>query len=73
MIEVRYREHFASQGGAMSMALPPVILPKPDYARLERLAKRAWSDQHPTAQFLLSEIRRVLVVDDSVVVRTLSP
>jgi hypothetical protein len=56
----------------MSMAAP-VILPKPDYARVERLARRAWSDQHPTAQFLLSEIRRVLVVDDSVVVRTLSP
>ena len=50
----------------MSMALPPVILPKPDYARLERLARRAWSDQHPTARFLLSEIRRARVVDDSV-------
>ena len=50
----------------MSMALPPVILPKPDYARLERLARRAWSDQHPTARFLLSEVRRAQVVDDSV-------
>jgi hypothetical protein len=50
----------------MSRALPPVIIPAPDYARLERLARAAWSDQHPTARFLLSEIRRARVVDDTV-------
>jgi regulator of nucleoside diphosphate kinase len=50
----------------MSRALPPVIIPAPDYARLERLARAAWSDQHPTARFFLSEIRRARVVDDSV-------
>ena len=50
----------------MSKALPPVIIPALDYARLERLARAAWSDQHPTARFLLSEIRRARAVDDSV-------
>ena len=50
----------------MSRTLPPVIIPAPDHARLERLARAAWSDQHPTARFLLSEIRRARVVDDSV-------
>ena len=46
----------------MSRALPPVIIPAPDYARLEQLARTAWSDQHPGAIFLLSEIRRARVV-----------
>ena len=50
----------------MSRVLPPVIIPAPDYARLERLARAAWSDQHPTARFLLSEIHRARVVDDSI-------
>jgi hypothetical protein len=45
----------------MSRALPPVIIPAPDYARLEQLARAAWIDQHPAASFLLSEIRRARV------------
>ena len=46
-------------------ALPPVIIPAADYVRLEQLARLAWSDQHPAANFLLSEIRRARVVDES--------
>ena len=47
-------------------ALPPVIIPAADYVRLEQLARLAWSDQHPAANFLLSEIRRAWVVDEFV-------
>jgi regulator of nucleoside diphosphate kinase len=50
----------------MSRALPPVTIPAPDYARLEQLARAAWSDQHPAASFLLSEIRRARVVDEPI-------
>jgi regulator of nucleoside diphosphate kinase len=50
----------------MSRALPPVIIPVPDYARLEQLARAAWSDQHPAASFLLSGIRRARAVNEPI-------
>jgi regulator of nucleoside diphosphate kinase len=63
---VQERRTVASQGEIMSRALPPVIIPAPDYARLEQLVRTAWSDQHPGAIFLLSEIRRDRVVDQEI-------
>ena len=42
----------------MAEHLPPIIIARPDYARLERLANNAVRERHPVGSFLMSEIRR---------------
>ena len=43
--------------------LPPIIIARRDYARLERLAVNALRKRHPISGFLMSEIRRAVVCD----------
>lgn len=43
--------------------LPPIIIARRDYARLERLADAALKGRHPVGQFLMSEISRAVVFD----------
>lgn len=47
----------------MSEHLPPIIIARPDYARLERVAVDALRKRQPVSGFLLSEIRRADVCD----------
>ena len=47
----------------MAEHLPPIIIARPDYARLERLANNAVRERHPVGRFLMSEIRRAVVFD----------
>jgi hypothetical protein len=53
----------ATSGVDMSEYLPPIIIARPDYARLERVAVDALRKRHPVSGFLLSEIRRADVRD----------
>jgi regulator of nucleoside diphosphate kinase len=43
--------------------LPPIIIARRDYARLERLAEAALEERHPVGRFLMSEISRAVVFD----------
>jgi regulator of nucleoside diphosphate kinase len=43
--------------------LPPIIIARRDYARLERLADAALKGRHPVGRFLMSEISRAVVFD----------
>ena len=47
----------------MADQLPPIIIARRDYARLERLADNALRERHPVGRFLMSEIRRAVVFD----------
>jgi regulator of nucleoside diphosphate kinase len=47
----------------MAEHLPPIIIARRDYARLERLANNALRERHPVGRFLMSEIRRAVVFD----------
>jgi regulator of nucleoside diphosphate kinase len=47
----------------MTEQLPPIVIARPDHARLERLAEDALRTRHPVGRFLLSEIRRAVVFD----------
>ena len=47
----------------MAEHLPPIIIARRDYARLERLADKALRERHPVGWFLMSEIRRAVVFD----------
>ena len=47
----------------MTEHLPPIIIARRDYARLERLADNALRERHPVGGFLMSEIRRAVVFD----------
>ena len=47
----------------MAEHLPPIIIARRDYARLERLADNALRERHPVGRFLMSEIRRAIVFD----------
>jgi regulator of nucleoside diphosphate kinase len=47
----------------MAEHLPPIIISRRDYARLERLADNALRERHPVGRFLMSEIRRAIVFD----------
>ena len=47
----------------MSEHLPPIIIARRDYARLQRLAVNALRKRHPVGTFLMSEIRRAVVCD----------
>ena len=47
----------------MADHLPPIIIARRDYARLERLADNALRERHPVGRFLMSEIRRAVVFD----------
>ena len=47
----------------MAEQLPPIIIARQDYARLERLADNALRERHPVGRFLMSEIRRAVVFD----------
>ena len=47
----------------MAEQLPPIIIARRDYARLERLADNALRERHPVGRFLMSEIRRAIVFD----------
>jgi regulator of nucleoside diphosphate kinase len=47
----------------MTEHLPPIIIARRDYARLERLAENALRERHPVGRFLMSEIRRAVVFD----------
>jgi regulator of nucleoside diphosphate kinase len=49
----------------MADQLPPIIIARRDYARLERLADNALRERHPVGRFLMSEIRRAVVFDTS--------
>ena len=49
----------------MADQLPPIIIARRDYARLERLADIALRERHPVGRFLMSEIRRAVVFDTS--------
>jgi len=55
--------HMPSLGADMSEQLPPIIIARRDYARLERLADNALRERHPVGRFLMSEIRRAVVFD----------
>lgn len=52
-----------SLGIDMDSGLPPIIIARGDYARLERLAADAVTARHPVGGFLMSEIRRSAVLD----------
>ncbi|WP_409411416.1 GreA/GreB family elongation factor [Bradyrhizobium manausense] len=52
-----------SLGFNMAGQLPPIIIARRDYARLERLATNAVRERHTVGRFLLSEIRRAVVFD----------
>ena len=43
--------------------LPPIVIARRDYARLERLADDALRGRHPVGRFLMSEIRRAAVLE----------
>ncbi|MCK1626759.1 GreA/GreB family elongation factor [Bradyrhizobium sp. 160] len=43
--------------------LPPIVIPRRDHARLERLADDAVKERHPVGSFLMSEIRRAVVFE----------
>ena len=45
----------------MSEHLPPIIIARRDYARLQRLAVNALRERHPVGRFLISEVRRAVV------------
>jgi regulator of nucleoside diphosphate kinase len=45
----------------LSTSMPPVCIPRSDYARLEEFAGRR--EQHPAAAFLLSELCRARILD----------
>lgn len=47
----------------MAEHLPPIIIARRDYARLERLADSALRERHPVGGFLMSEIRRAVVFE----------
>jgi regulator of nucleoside diphosphate kinase len=47
----------------MADQLPPIVIARRDYARLERLADNALRERHPDGGFLMSEIRRAVVFD----------
>ncbi|WP_456779012.1 GreA/GreB family elongation factor [Bradyrhizobium sp. USDA 3315] len=47
----------------MAEHLPPIIIARRDFARLERLADNALRERHPVGSFLMSEIRRAIVFD----------
>ena len=47
----------------MAEHLPPIIIARRDYTRLERLADKALRERHPVGWFLMSEIRRAVVFD----------
>jgi len=47
----------------MTEHLPPIIIARRDYARLERLAVNALRERHPVSRFLISEIHRAVVCD----------
>jgi regulator of nucleoside diphosphate kinase len=57
--------HTPSLGADMAEQLPPIIIARQDYARLERLADNALRERHPVGRFLMSEIRRAVVFDTS--------
>jgi regulator of nucleoside diphosphate kinase len=52
-----------SLGVDMIDQLPPIVIARRDYARLERLADNALRERHPVGRFLMSEIRRAVVFD----------
>ncbi|UQR62405.1 GreA/GreB family elongation factor [Bradyrhizobium sp. C-145] len=47
----------------MAGQLPPILVARRDYARLERLATNAVRERHPVGRFLMSELRRAVVFD----------
>lgn len=47
----------------MTEKLPPIIIDRRDYARLEGLAANALRERHPVSGFLMSEIQRAVVCD----------
>jgi regulator of nucleoside diphosphate kinase len=49
----------------MAEHLPPIIIARLDYVRLERLADNALRERHPVGRFLMSEIRRAVVFDSN--------
>jgi regulator of nucleoside diphosphate kinase len=55
--------HTPLLGADMAEQLPPIIIARQDYARLERLAYNALRERHPVGRFLMSEIRRAVVFD----------
>jgi regulator of nucleoside diphosphate kinase len=55
--------HTPSLGADMAEQLPPIIIARQDYARLERLADNALRERHPVGSFLMSEICRAVVFD----------
>lgn len=47
----------------MAEHLPPIIIARPDYARLKRLADDAVRERNPVGRFLMSEICRAVMLD----------
>lgn len=46
------------------LTLPTINIGRQDYVQLKKVAEAARKKRHPTAPFLLSEIRRARVLDD---------
>lgn len=47
------------------LTIPTVNIDRQDYVRLKKIAETARKKRHPVAPFLLSEIRRARVLDDT--------